>query len=233
MCINGIILLRFGWFSYFLFRIFCRYNCKLLGNFMTNSADNNSPAGYGFEDITTRFYSFVDNMGTRKVVYGIIWFVIAAALMVAASLPLPAELRWVTPIVGIPAGIILFALGLGIVHSTKLRYWPLFNVKEKYTQRRRVVPTLFGVGAVVAVLITSGSFIPTGVGGAIMVATALTAYNVIRRTPYEVELAKKGIPDPREQQYEEEEYYDEPEDDIIEDNSQPSQESGQEFRGRL
>lgn len=203
-----------------------------------NSDDKPVVPTYGFEDITNRFYDFVDKMGTRKVIYAVVWLVIAIALAVAASLPLPSQLSWVAPIVGIPAGIILFGLGLGVVHTTKLQNWGLFQVKNNYSQRRRVVPVLFGVGAVVALLITAGAAVPTGVGGAIMVATALTAYNVIRRTPYEIELANKGIPDPRDYPEEEEEYievdeYDET-DDILEEPTFPTgDQRGQEYKGRL
>lgn len=205
-----------------------------------NSEDKPVVSPYGFEDIIRRFYDFVDKLGTRKTVHAVVWFVIAIVLAIAASLPLPAGLSWITPIVGIPAGIIIFALGLGVVHSTKLKYWAMFQVKEKYSQRRRVVPALFGAGAVVAVLIISAGVIPTGVGGAIIVATALTVYNVIRRTPYEIELANKGIPDPRE--YSEEEYEEdyepdvlvEEDDDILNERPFPTgNQRGQEYKGRL
>ncbi len=200
-----------------------------------NEAGEYIPPKLGFEDLTSRLYDFVDNLDTNKrVVYGIIWFVIAAALMVAATLPLPDYLTFVSPVVGIPAGFILFVLGLSLIHSTNLQTWGLFQLKETLPPRKRVTPTMLGVAAVLALLIVCSSWIPVGVGGAIAVATALTAYNIIRRTPYEMELAMKGIPDPRDYIEEEEEYT---EDYSEEYEAEPEEttgfEEGTQFKGRI
>jgi hypothetical protein len=182
---------------------------------------NENPNTWGFEALTVRLRNFVESLdsGKRKV-YWFVWLGIAAVLIVASSLPLPDQLSLIRPIVGTPAGVIVFALGLSLVYGTSLGEWNIFNYKDNVIPKRRVTPVLVGLTLVAALLIVSASWMPIGVGGSIMVAAALTAYNVIRRTPYEIELAMKGIPDPREYEIEEaeeaayytdEEEYDDPE----------------------
>lgn len=174
---------------------------------------NENPSTWGFEALTTRLHNFVDSLdSSKRTLYWFIWLFIAAVLIVAASLPLPDALGWIRPIVGTPAGIIVFALGLSLIYGTTLGELNIFSYKDNVIPRRRVTPVLIGLTIVAAILIAVGSWLPPGIGGSIMVASALAAYNIIRRTPYEIELATKGIPDPREyeaEEAEEAEYYDE------------------------
>lgn len=105
---------------------------------------------------------------------------------------------WVPALVGSPAGVILFLIGLGSVYRTRIGEWGIwdFRTKFSYTQRVRRVLIWFVVYAVV--FIPFGSFIPYGLGGAILICLALTAVVAARRSPEEYNLAVQGLPDPRD-----------------------------------
>lgn len=154
---------------------------------------------WGFQALTDRLYAFVDSLNSSKrKTYGFTWLAIAIVLAVVASLPLPGSLRWVSAIVGWPSGVILFALTLAVIHGTSLKDTSLFHYKDRVPPRRRVPVVIIGLILVAVLLIATSSFIPTGVGGTIIIYAALSAYNIIRRTREELALAAQGLPDPRE-----------------------------------
>lgn len=154
---------------------------------------------WGFESLLNRFNDFVDSLNSSKrQIYGIGWFAIAAVLVTVASLPLGDGLRWVSAIVGSPAGVIIFLLTIGIIHSTRLNDMSFFRIKENIPPRRRVPRVVVGLIIVAGLLIAGGESIPIGIGGSIVVAISLGAYNIIRRSKEELALAAQGLPDPRE-----------------------------------
>lgn len=163
---------------------------------MTNIQPTNQ---YGFDALMDRFYSFVNNLsaGQRKG-YLIGWSLVSLVLIVGASLPLGADLRWISAVVGSPAGVIVFLILAGVVETTNLKNSALFQFKENNPPRRRVSVVLFGLALVAVALIASSPILPLGVGGTIVIVVALTSYNIIRRTPDEILLAQQGLPDPRE-----------------------------------
>lgn len=165
---------------------------------MTNNIpDQTNP--WGFEALTNKLYEFADSLeGKRKTSYGIAWLIIAIILIVVASLPLGEGLRIVSVIVGWPAGVILFALILSTIHSTKLHDLEIFRYKEVAPPKKRVSAVVIGLVFVAALLIATAAYVPVGLGGTIMILSALAAYNIIRRTKEELALAAAGLPDPRE-----------------------------------
>lgn len=198
---------------------------------MTNNSSETpntlTPNPWGFEVLINRLYDFVDGLeGRKRVITTITWVVIAAVLITAASFPLPEYLSFISPIVGFPAGIILFALILSAIHTTRLKEWKIFQLRETTPQKRRLpVAILLGVSMFVIIIFAGNQIpggLPTGVGGAIMIATVLSIYNTIRRTPYEMELSLKGEPDPREYS-DDEEYYEEPDEDDNYDEDSPAE----------
>lgn len=158
---------------------------------------------FGVQTIMNRFYSFVDGLDKQKrVTYGIVWTIIALVLMIVTSLNFGEALSWVAPLLGWPAGIILFGLAISIVRTTNLKNMQLFQFKDRVSPSNRVVPVLVGVAIAIVCVFFITDFLPRGFGGAFVILIALTAFNIIRRTPEEIDLAKKGLPDPRELQYE-------------------------------
>lgn len=151
------------------------------------------------EPVMTRFYDFVDGIAPEKrKLYLFGWLGIAVALIVAASIPLGQSLRWVSATVGFPAGVILFMAALALIHTTRLKNASIFRLKEFVPPSRRVVLVIIGGVILIALLFMSSTWMPFGVGGALVIVGALTAFNTIRRSPTELELARQGIPDPRE-----------------------------------
>lgn len=160
---------------------------------------NEQPNSWGFETLVTRLYHFVETLESNKrVIYGIIWLAIAIILTVAASLPLAPSLHIVSVIVGFPSGVILFALILSVIHTTQLKDMTLFQYKEYTLPKNRIAAVIIGFLIVIVLLIISTPFIPTGVGGMVIILAALSAYNIIRRTKTEISYANQGLPDPRE-----------------------------------
>lgn len=161
---------------------------------------------WGFEALTNKIYDFTDSLEEKKQIsYGAAWLAIAIILMVIASIPIGENLRIVSVIVGWPAGVILFALSLAIVHATKLRDLPIFDYKITTPPKKRATTVTIGLIIVAALLIATSAYVPVGVGGTVMIFSALTAYNIIRRTKEELALAAAGLPDPRELSDEDEE----------------------------
>lgn len=156
---------------------------------------------FGFDSLLERFYNHVDSIPKkhRKAQF-FIWFAVALVLVAAASFPIPEELRFIAAIVGTPAGILLFLLGLAVVRTTPLKTWSLFRVREIAVPQRRVIYVVSGL-VVLAVslffLSTTLPFFPLGLGGAIAIIAALTAVNTLRRTPEELYYAQMGLRDPR------------------------------------
>lgn len=151
------------------------------------------------DPLMTRFYNFVDGVApSKRRAYLLGWVALAVVLCVAASIPLDSSLRWVSATIGFPAGIILFAAALAVIHTTRVGDASVFRLKETVPPSRRVVYVIIGAVILAALLFMASPWMPFGVGGAIVIIAALTAFNTLRRSPEELELARQGIPDPRE-----------------------------------
>lgn len=131
---------------------------------------------------------------------GIRWGIIAFLLIVASSVLFYLNIAgtWVPALVGAPAGVILYIIGLGVVKRTTVGEWSIFRMRENYSFKQRVRRIVFWFAAYALLFIPFGSFIPYGLGGSILISLVMAALATGRRTPEEIELAKKGIPDPRD-----------------------------------
>lgn len=135
------------------------------------------------------------------------WSVIGVLLIVASSVLFHfAQLgTWIPAIVGAPAGLIFYLIGLGLVTRTTLSEWEIFHMRENYSFKQRM--KRLGVGALVYALtfIPLGKYIPYGLGGTLVIVLALVALTVARKTPQELIWAKQGVPDPRDLEDEDDE----------------------------
>lgn len=148
-----------------------------------------------------RFRARIDGWSkNQRTTYGVAALVLVLILAAAASIPLWQDLglRWIATAIAAPAGVILFFLGLAFVHATRLKNWNMFRIKEIFPPRIRLIYVTMGLLAVGTLLLLSATWLPLGAGGVIVIATALTAYNAIRRSPDELRYAQMGLPDPRE-----------------------------------
>lgn len=157
------------------------------------------PNPLGFDALSRRLYAFVDSLDTgKRKLYGFSWLAIAVVLAIAASMDIGSDLRLVTVAVGFPSGVILFILAVAVVHGTSLKDKSFFQWKQRTLPKKRVSAAAVGMVAVATLLVGGSGFIPTGLGGTLIVFSALSAYNIIRRTQEELTLAALGLPDPRE-----------------------------------
>lgn len=168
--------------------------------------DTSTYEGFGY--FYNRLVSYVTEMTPAarksKTVIGLI---IVLALSVLASFPFIDAIwyKYVQTIIGFPAGVILFVILLGFKENTRMGQWKMFEYKANHSAIQRIRGMLIVVAVIILLLIFVGAYIPYGVGGTLIVAAALTIYNVLRRTPEEIAMAKQGIVDPRDIKPEEEE----------------------------
>lgn len=111
---------------------------------------------------------------------------------------------WIPALIGSPAGVILYLIGLGLVYRAKIGEWEIFRMRENYSFKQRLRRVLITLAVYAAVMITIGRFIPYGLGGAILIVTVMTAIATCRRTPEETLLLNQGLPDPRDLEEEDE-----------------------------
>lgn len=134
----------------------------------------------------------------------ITWGIVAVILMAASSILFHFNWvgTWIPAIIGAPAGLILFMIGLGCVQRTSIKEWSIFNLREEYSSKRRLkmVVIWFAVYAIVSILVNQFILVPYGLGGAVLITLFMTSITFARRTSYELELAKQGLPDPRDLQ---------------------------------
>lgn len=180
--------------------------------------DEYSQPPVGIESMLQSYYAFLQNTEKPKLIkYGIAWGAIALVLIVVASIPLPEGLTWISGVAGAPAGVILFLGVLALIQLTSLKDTSMAQIRTEKSPRQRMPVALGIVFAAVVLLLLIAASIPFGVGGVTIVIAALSAFNIARRTPQELEWAKQGIPDPREfiidEDDQETEYYDDEDDE--------------------
>jgi amino acid transporter len=155
----------------------------------------------GFSSAYSRYVEYITDVTTskRKTLL-IVSLVVIALLTTIGSLPISEDQWWVwvSTVISFPAGIILFAVLVGLQKTTKIQNWELsnFKINNSHLQRIRKVAILAAIA--LALLILFGHYMPYGLGGAIVVAVILIGYNLIRRTTEEIILAHNGIIDPRD-----------------------------------
>lgn len=162
----------------------------------------------GFASMYDRYVNYVTSLSASqrksKLILSIVVIVVLVGISsVLSFIPLFTSEwgTWVQTIIAFPAGILAFAIFIGIQKTTKMSSWKISSFKETYSHRQRIKRVSVSLVVVVAVLIVSRDFtelIPYGLGGALMTAVILTCYNLLRRTPEELVFASQGIIDPRD-----------------------------------
>lgn len=157
----------------------------------------------GFGYFYDRFVNWVIAMPSNKRKTNLILgSIIVLILTTLASLPLidASWYIWVQTILGFPAGVILFGILLGLSKTTRIGEWGIFQFKANNSAAQRIKKLLVVIAVVVIIFILLSPFLSNyyGLGGVIMTVIVLTIYNLFRRTPEEIALAKQGILDPRD-----------------------------------
>ena len=154
------------------------------------------------EELYVSFRDRVTNMAHSKAVtLSVIGLVVSSLLITASSILYHYGIMgsWLPALIGTPAGIILFLLGLGLVYrNPNINNWTVFQMREDLSFRQRGKRVIIWVVAYLVLFIPLGSFIPYGLGGSLIICLALTAVTTMRRTEEEFQLAQQGIPDPRD-----------------------------------
>lgn len=176
---------------------------------MAKQKDNSSQfEGFGY--LYERFVNWVIAMPSAKrklnLILGIITTVVLSTLASIKFVDADWYL-WVQTIIGLPAGIILFCILIAVSKTTRIGGLSIFQFKANNSAAQRLRKLLVVIALVIILFLLVGPFLSQyyGIGGTLMTATFLTIYNLLRRTPEEIALAKQGIIDPRDIKQEEEE----------------------------
>jgi hypothetical protein len=154
------------------------------------------------EELYVSFRNRVTNMDHGKATtLAVVGLVLSGLLITASSVLYHYGIlgSWLPALIGTPAGIILFLLGLGLVYrNPNISNWPVFQMRENLSFRQRTKRVIIWVVVYLVLFIPLGSFVPYGLGGSLIICLALTAVTTMRRTEEEFNLAQQGIPDPRD-----------------------------------
>lgn len=158
------------------------------------------------------------------------WGIIAGLLVAASSVlfyldsaqVLPWIGTWIPALIGAPAGVILYLIGLGLVTRTNIGKWGVFQMREDYSFKQRLKRIAVWFALYALIFIPLGRFIPYGLGGVILITLVMIALTAVRRTPQEMLWAKQGVPDPRDLADDDEK------DDYVEEEESTSQEPSSE-----
>jgi hypothetical protein len=154
------------------------------------------------EELYVSFKNRVTNMDHGKATtLAVVGLVLSGLLITASSVLYHYGIlgSWLPALIGTPAGIILFLLGLGLVYrNSNINNWPVFQMRENLSFRQRTKRVIIWVIVYLVLFIPLGSYVPYGLGGSLIICLALTAVTTMRRTEEEFNLAQQGIPDPRD-----------------------------------
>jgi hypothetical protein len=154
------------------------------------------------EELYVSFKNRVTNMDHGKATtLAVVGLVLSGLLITASSVLYHYGIlgSWLPALIGTPAGIILFLLGLGLVYrNSNINNWPVFQMRENLSFRQRTKRVIIWVVVYLVLFIPLGSYVPYGLGGSLIICLALTAVTTMRRTEEEFNLAQQGIPDPRD-----------------------------------
>jgi hypothetical protein len=154
------------------------------------------------EELYVSFKNRVTNMDHGKATtLAVVGLVLSGLLITASSVLYHYGIlgSWLPALIGTPAGIILFLLGLGLVYrNSNINNWPVFQMRENLSFRQRTKGVIIWVVVYLVLFIPLGSYVPYGLGGSLIICLALTAVTTMRRTEEEFNLAQQGIPDPRD-----------------------------------
>lgn len=98
-----------------------------------------------------------------------------------------------------PAGIALFFFGLGFAFVFEQKHPERLRIKERFSFNQRIKWAVVGGVACLGIIISLGQVLPYAFGGVIVLALALTVYNLLQRTPDEIKLYEAGVVDPRDE----------------------------------
>lgn len=155
----------------------------------------------GFSSMYKKYVEYITTISSKKRTMLLIWsLVLIAVLGTLGSLPLidTSWWIWVQTIVAFPAGIILFALLVGMRETTQIKNWGISKFKANNSHLQRIKKVSISAAVITAIFIVSGQFLPYGFGGILVIAAILVGYATLMRTPEEIIMASKGIIDVRD-----------------------------------
>lgn len=155
----------------------------------------------GFKELHEKYKSWLLALPAETLKkYAIFSAVIILLLPTIASFLEPFIPQPLIVALSFPAGIGLFLYVLGIAFVMERKNPERPTLKERFSFIQRMKWSIAGGVAALGVIIAIGRYIPYAFGGVLALVTALTVYNILQRTPQEIEYYEHGITDPRDEE---------------------------------
>lgn len=154
----------------------------------------------GFKDMHSKYKLWLLSLPADTLKkYAIFAAVIILVLPTVATLLEKFIPQAILVALSFPAGIVLFLYVLGIAFILERKNPERTSLKERFSFLQRLKGSIAGGIVMLGIVIALGKYLPYAFGGVIILATALTIYNILQRTPLEIEYYEKGITDPRDE----------------------------------
>ncbi len=167
------------------------------------SNNNLSPGSkdiLGFNDFRAKYKTWLLGLPPKTLKkYAIFAAVIILVLPTVASLLENIIPKFLTVALAFPAGVGLFAYLLGVAFFIERKRPQKLTIKERFSFSQRMKGTISGGLVAIALIIYVGRYIPYSFGGILALTVALTVYNLLQRTPQEIEIYESGALDPRDE----------------------------------
>lgn len=155
----------------------------------------------GFKDLHAKYKLWLLSLSADALKkYAIFAAVIILVLPAIATLLEKFIPQAILVALSFPAGIGLFLYVLGIAFILERKNPERITIKERFSFLQRMKGSIAGGIVTLGIVIALGKYLPYAFGGVIVLATALAIYNILQRTPLEIEFYEKGITDPRDEQ---------------------------------
>lgn len=155
----------------------------------------------GFKELHAKYKSWILSLPADTLKkYAIFAAVIILVLPTIATLLERFIPQAILVALSFPAGIGLFLYVLGIAFVLERKKPERVTIKERFSFLQRLKGSVAGGIVTLGIIIALGKYLPYAFGGVLVLATALAIYNILQRTPLEIEFYEKGITDPRDEQ---------------------------------
>lgn len=166
---------------------------------------NNNPQDpkdiVGFKELHQKYKSWLLSLSAETLKkYAIFAAGIIILLTAAASFLEPYIPQALVVVLAFPAGIGLFLYVLGFTFLLERKHPERKTIKERFSFLQRMKGCVAGGIVALAIIIFMGRSIPYAVGGVLVLLTALSIYNILQRTPQEIEYYEAGLTDPRDEE---------------------------------
>lgn len=152
----------------------------------------------GVEKYYSIYYRWCSNLPSSKARLYFFSGVVISLAVIAATIFIPLIPDFALPFLTWPIGVFAFLAGLCIAIRYGETHEEHITVKERFSFKQRIRILSIVSVVVIVLLLYCSQWIPSALGGTILIAYILTVVNTVRRTQGEIEIANLGLIDERD-----------------------------------